>query len=266
MSPGKRQALCPPVLHMWQPRRSPPLGTGHSASPGASIQALARGRRGPAAVTPPALPLPGWPDAPRPPPSPPCDSRSSHSLVVDPAGRNGRHVQIEANGRQSHSGGPVRGRPLIQRGPGGAGAGVQRARRAQGLARGWSGGLPQLPQHQAAVPQTHGSQSPGPGLHLGLCPMGDGHRPGLSEPRAVKLQETRRGRGQSPRPAPQSPPRSLNCVAPVRGSLGPLGPPWGQSGDAGHLGGAGLSSRPSLGPCSFSLEMVGTGQLVGFSF
>lgn len=143
---------------------------------------------------------------------------------------------------------------------------MQRARRAQGLVQGWSGGLPQLPQHQAAVLQTHGPQSPGPGLHCGLRSMGDGHRPGLSEPRGVKLQETCRGRGQSPRPAPQSPPHSLNRVASVRGSLGPLGLPWGQSSDAGHLGGAGLSSCPSLGPCYFSLEMVGTGQLVGFSF
>lgn len=135
------RALCPPVLHMWQPRRSPPLGTGHSASPGASIGALARGRRGPAAVTPPTLPSPaaaGWPapPPPQPPPSPPCDSRSSHSLVVDPACCNGRHVQIEANGKQSHSGGPVRGRPLAQRGPGGR----EQACSGPAVRRAWSRG------------------------------------------------------------------------------------------------------------------------------
>ena len=51
--------------------------------------------------------------------------------------------------------------------------------RVQGLAQeAASGTLPQLPQHRAAVPETRGPQSRGPGLHLGLCSIGDSHRPG----------------------------------------------------------------------------------------
>lgn len=131
MSPGERHGLCAlpyctcgshggPLHWGWVTQPHLGLRYGHWPGEGAALQLshLSRALAGCGLACPP------------PPPSPPCDSRSSHSLVVDPACCNGRHVQIEANSRQNHSGGPVPGRPLAQRGLGGGSRHGQAASRS----------------------------------------------------------------------------------------------------------------------------------------